>query len=118
MVGFQCGPDVVVGPGTDAVLAIDTPPFQPPAPCIRCGWCADYCPARLNIAALNDAFELGEIDRAERLGAPACVGCGVCTYVCPARLPLTQRVKEINRTIFAGGKGRGPAAEDNEARTA
>ena len=118
MVGFQCGPDVVVGPGTGAVLAIDMPPFQAPAPCIRCGWCADHCPARLNVAALNDAFELGEIDRAERLGAPACVGCGVCTYVCPARLPLTQRVKEINRTIFAGRKGRRPPAEDQEARTA
>jgi len=95
MVGFGCEADLVVTAATDAVLAIDPPPFQAPAPCIRCGWCTDHCPARLNIAALNDVFELGEIDHPSRLDAQACVECGVCSYVCPARLPLTQRVKRI-----------------------
>lgn len=48
---------------------------------------------------LNDMYELGDIEQADRLGALACVGCGVCSYVCPARLPLTDRVRRLGRTI-------------------
>ena len=92
-------PGAVVSPATDAVLAIDSPAPPPPGPCIRCGWCTDHCPARLNVAALNDAYELGRIAQAARAGASACVDCGVCSYVCPARLPLSQRVRQLKRSI-------------------
>jgi electron transport complex protein RnfC len=67
---------------------------------VRCGWCTDHCPARLNVAALNDAFELGDIAFADRAGALACVECGLCSYVCPARLPLSQRVRRLKRNLF------------------
>jgi len=99
MVGIRCSPESVVGPSTDAVLALGASAAAPPSPCIRCSWCTDHCPARLNVALLNDAFELGRIDRARKLIAPACVECGVCTYVCPARLPLSQRVRQLKRAI-------------------
>jgi electron transport complex protein RnfC len=89
---------VVVGPATTALLALDgAANHGPPSPCIRCGWCTDHCPARLNVAALNDDYELALVDRARRTGVAACVDCGVCTYVCPARLPLTQRVRQLKR---------------------
>ncbi|MCK4602606.1 MAG: 4Fe-4S dicluster domain-containing protein, partial [Phycisphaerae bacterium] len=99
MVGLRCRRDAVVSPSTNAVLAIEASEAAPPTPCIRCGWCTDHCPARLNVAALNDAFELAILDRARRAGALACVECGVCTYVCPARLPLSQRLKQLKRAI-------------------
>jgi len=99
MTGVRCPPAGVVGPATDAVLALEATVPASPSPCIRCSWCTDYCPARLNVAALNDAFELGDINRADRLVATACVECGVCTYVCPARLPLSQRVKRLKRAL-------------------
>ena len=99
MTGLPCGDRMVVGPATDAVLAIDTAEAVSPGPCIRCGWCTDHCPTRLNVALLNDAFELGQVDRAERLGVAACIGCGVCSYVCPARLPLTERMKRLRRGV-------------------
>lgn len=102
MVGLECTPGAVVTPATDALLAIEPAPFEPPGTCIRCGWCTDHCPARLNVAALNDAFELGMVDLARRDGARACVDCGVCSYVCPARLPLTSRVKQLKRTARYG----------------
>ena len=103
MSGRLCGGRAVVWHGTDAVLAID--PVEPviSAPCIRCGWCTDHCPARLNVSALNDFHELGQVRKARRIGALGCVGCGVCTYVCPARLPLAQRVKQLKRMIGMGG---------------
>jgi len=99
MSGIRCSPEAVVSPSTNAVLALAAPAPAPASACIRCSWCTDHCPARLNVALLNDAFELGRIDQARKLIAPACVECGVCTYVCPARLPLSQRVKQLKRAI-------------------
>lgn len=100
MTGLRLEPNVVVGPTTDAILSLNAPAPPPPGPCIRCGWCTDHCPARLNVAALNDLFEMGDVETAWRNGTLACVHCGVCTYVCPARLPLAQRVQELKRAIY------------------
>lgn len=99
MIGVRCRANAVVGPQTDALLAIDIRPPKTPTPCIRCGWCTDHCPARLNVALLNDYFELADSMTAARAGAVACVDCGICSYVCPARLPLSQRVKQLKRSI-------------------
>jgi len=111
MVGVRCTPRAVVSPATDAVLALAAAVPAPPGPCIRCCWCTDHCPARLNVAALNDAYELGRLDRARQLVAAACVECGVCTYVCPARLPLSQRVKQLKRALQGGRGLSAPARE-------
>jgi electron transport complex protein RnfC len=100
MVAIRCADDAVVGPATDAVLAIQTADTARRRPCIRCAWCWDHCPARLNVAALNDDFELNRIAHARRLDACACVECGICTYICPAKLPLAQRVKQLKRAIY------------------
>ncbi|MFP3938390.1 MAG: 4Fe-4S dicluster domain-containing protein, partial [Phycisphaerae bacterium] len=100
MMGRQCEPQVIVSPSTIALLAIRTTDnTAPPSPCIRCGWCTDHCPARLNVAALNDDYELALVDHARKMNVAACVDCGVCTYVCPARLPLSQRVRELKRAV-------------------
>jgi electron transport complex protein RnfC len=99
MIGMECEPNCVIGPATDAVLAIDADVPATPSPCIRCGWCTDHCPARLNVAALNDNFELGRIRRSQKALAMACVECGCCSYVCPARLPLSQRVRQLKQAI-------------------
>lgn len=101
MAGTVCDARAVVTPATNAVLSLEAARTPLPGPCLRCGWCTDHCPARLNVAALNDAFELSLVDRARLGGALACVECGVCSYICPARLPLTQRVKQLKRRIVA-----------------
>ena len=99
MIGLRCPAGAVVTQATDAVLALETSIPAVASPCIRCSWCTDHCPARLNVAGLNDAYELGSLDRARRLTAPACVECGLCTYICPARLPLAQRSKQLKRAL-------------------
>jgi electron transport complex protein RnfC len=101
MAGTLCDGRAVVTPATGAVLSLEAAQMPLPGPCIRCGWCTDHCPARLNVAMLNDAFELSLVDRAASGGALACVECGVCSYICPAKLPLTQRVKQLKRQIVA-----------------
>jgi len=99
MTGRRAAAGAVVGPTADALLVLGRADAAPPTPCIRCGWCGERCPARLNVAALNDDFELGRAARAERRGVLACVGCGICTYICPARLPLAQRTAALKRAI-------------------
>jgi len=99
MVALPCTPNTVVTPATDAVLALAVAEPARPTPCIRCGWCSDHCPARLNVAELNDAFELVDLPAAHRADALACMGCGICSYVCPARLPLTERAQALRRAL-------------------
>jgi len=102
MVGLRCPAGAAVGATTDAVLAVAEAPASSSTPCIRCGWCTDLCPSRLNVAALNDDFELSLLDHARRSGTVACIECGICSYVCPARLPLTRRVQELKKAIARG----------------
>ena len=90
----------VAGSGTPAVLGLHVSTSLEPTVCIRCGWCVENCPARLNVAELNDDFELGRVERAERRGVIACVACGVCSYVCPARLPLARRMGLLSQAII------------------
>ncbi len=113
MVGLPCAPGAVVTAATDSLVAMASARPPIPSPCIRCSWCTDHCPARLNVAALNDAFELGLMDRAMHLGAAACIECGVCSYICPSCLPLSQRVRRLKRTIV---RGRASAAADGHAQ--
>jgi electron transport complex protein RnfC len=111
MVGLRCSPQSVVTPGTEAVLALEPAPIRLATACVRCGWCTDHCPARLNVAALNDASELGLTDRARRLGAVACIECGVCSYICPSCLPLSQRVKRLKRVLLRPHRHDEPTSE-------
>ena len=99
MVGLPIAAEAVTGPACDGLVALKAAPARSPTPCIRCSWCNENCPARLNVAGLNDDFELSRVDRAARRGATACVNCGICSYLCPARLPLTQRVAALKQAI-------------------
>ena len=99
MTGRQVIAGAVTGPSANALLAMEGEQQMTPTPCIRCGWCSDNCPAMLNVAALNDDFELGRTAAARRHGAMACIECAICSYVCPARLPLMRRVGLLKQAI-------------------
>ncbi len=112
MIGRLASPRSVVGPGTNAVLALDPTPPAVSTQCVRCGWCRDHCPTRLNVAVLNDLYELNHIEPADNLGVLSCLGCGVCSYICPARLPLTERMRQLKRALHALPDRNQAAAED------
>ncbi|MDF1643541.1 MAG: electron transport complex subunit RsxC [Pseudomonadales bacterium] len=66
-------------------------PEQPPAmPCIRCGACAEACPASLLPQQLLWFSMGGELDKAEQYNVADCIECGACSYVCPSHIPLVQ----------------------------
>jgi electron transport complex protein RnfC len=60
-------------------------------PCIRCGDCADVCPAGLLPQQLHRAAQAGDSEGLARYGLEACIECGCCDYVCPSGIPLTAR---------------------------
>ncbi|KJK01927.1 electron transporter RnfC [Pseudomonas sp. 21] len=59
-------------------------------PCIRCGDCAQVCPASLLPQQLH-FFALGEDhDQLMAHNLFDCIECGACAYVCPSSIPLVQ----------------------------
>ncbi len=94
MMGFTLqDPDVPVIKTTNCILAPShaEAPRQPPAQaCIRCGMCAEACPASLLPQQL---FWYAQSQNYERLEAHSlfdCIECGACSYVCPSNIPLVQ----------------------------
>ncbi|MDF3196547.1 electron transport complex subunit RsxC [Pseudomonas sp. 1928-m] len=94
MMGFTL-PDfaVPVIKTTNCLLASTTaelPPPPPAMPCIRCGECADACPASLLPQQLH-FFAIGqEHEQLKAHNLFDCIECGACAYVCPSSIPLVQ----------------------------
>ena len=61
-----------------------------PMPCIRCGACADVCPARLLPQQLYWYARDKNLEKAQAFDLFDCIECGCCAYVCPSNLPLVQ----------------------------
>ena len=65
----------------------DPPPAQP---CIRCGSCAEVCPAQLLPQQLLWFSQSKNHESLERHNLFDCIECGACSYVCPSNIPLVQ----------------------------
>jgi len=59
-------------------------------PCIRCGACANVCPARLQPQELLIAARARDFAALDALGLMECIECGCCDVVCPSHIPLTE----------------------------
>ncbi|SER66299.1 electron transport complex protein RnfC [Halopseudomonas bauzanensis] len=68
----------------------ELPPPPPALPCIRCGLCAEACPAELLPQQLH-WFAIGkDYEQLQRQNLFDCIECGACAYVCPSSIPLVQ----------------------------
>lgn len=68
----------------------ELPPPPPAMPCIRCGDCAEVCPANLLPQQLH-FYALGDdYDQLHAHNLFDCIECGACAYVCPSSIPLVQ----------------------------
>jgi electron transport complex protein RnfC len=68
----------------------DVAPASEPLPCIRCGDCADVCPASLLPQQLYWYSRSKEFDTARDYKLFDCIECGCCDYVCPSKIPLVS----------------------------
>jgi electron transport complex protein RnfC len=89
---------------TNCLLAgskAELPPPPPAQPCIRCGLCAEACPASLLPQQLH-FFALGkDYDQLKRQNLFDCIECGACSYVCPSSIPLVQYYRAAKSEIRA-----------------
>jgi len=67
--------------------------------CIRCGDCAEVCPASLQPQQLQWVVRSRELDVAERLHVMDCIECGCCDLVCPSHIPLTDHFRFAKQEI-------------------
>lgn len=111
----QCGRLVMGGPmmgftltdtsvpvikATNCILAgsrREFPPAPPAQACIRCGLCAEACPASLLPQQLFWYAQSQNLERLEAHNLFDCIECGACAYVCPSNIPLVQ--------YYRAGKG-------------
>ena len=78
---------------TNCILAPTTrelPLPEPAKPCIRCGHCAEACPASLLPQQLYWFARAKDQDQLAEHRLFDCIECGACAYVCPSQIPLVQ----------------------------
>ncbi|MGM3160662.1 electron transport complex subunit RsxC [Dickeya undicola] len=69
--------------------------------CIRCGKCADACPAGLLPQQLYWFSRGQEHEKARQHHLFDCIECGACAYVCPSNIPLVQYYRQEKAEIQA-----------------
>lgn len=93
MMGFALPHDKMpVIKSTNAILALgeDFNPNQDVQACIRCGKCAEVCPAQLLPQQLFWYARANSFDRIKEYNLFDCIECGCCSAVCPSQIPLVS----------------------------
>lgn len=78
---------------TNCILAPSREELAIPSPaqaCIRCGMCAEACPAELLPQQLYWYARAEDVDKLQAYNLFDCIECGACSYVCPSNIPLVQ----------------------------
>jgi electron transport complex protein RnfC len=91
---------------TNCLLVPGEDELPEPAPaqaCIRCGLCAEACPAQLLPQQLYWFARARDHERLEEHHLFDCIECGACSYVCPSHIPLVQ----YYRASKSGNQGAG-----------
>jgi H+/Na+-translocating ferredoxin:NAD+ oxidoreductase subunit C len=94
MMGFTVPDDTVpIVKTTNCLLAPSKAELPKPPPaqaCIRCGMCAEACPASLLPQQMFWFAQGKEFEKLEEHNLFDCIECGACSYVCPSNIPLVQ----------------------------
>jgi H+/Na+-translocating ferredoxin:NAD+ oxidoreductase subunit C len=104
MMGFTVpNPGVPIVKTTNCILApteqeLPTPP--PAQACIRCGMCAEACPASLLPQQMFWFAQGKEHEKLEQHNLFDCIECGACSWVCPSAIPLVQYYRASKAEIL------------------
>ena len=93
--------------------AEELPDPDPAQPCIRCGSCAEVCPAQLLPQQLFWFAQAEDHQNLQNHNLFDCIECGACSYVCPSNIPLVQyyraskgSIREADRERIASDRAR------------
>lgn len=87
---------------TNCIIATHEEDFPAPEKeqaCIRCGYCEQACPARLQPQFMVASVRMGELNRTRALGLADCIECGACSYVCPSSIPLAHYFRTAKEKV-------------------
>ena len=73
----------------------------PVLPCIRCGACAEACPASLLPQQLYWFARAKDFDQVQAHNVFDCIECGCCAYVCPSNIPLVHYYRFAKTEIWS-----------------
>ncbi len=95
-------PEIPVVKTTNCLLVpshAEMPEAPPAQPCIRCGMCAEVCPARLLPQQLYWYAQAQDSAKLLSHNLFDCIECGACSYTCPSALPLVQYYRAAKGAI-------------------
>jgi electron transport complex protein RnfC len=104
MMGYALNSDKLpVSKATNCILVTqqDDEKQSPAAACIRCGKCAEVCPARLLPQQLYWYTRARDLDRVQDFNLFNCIECGCCAHVCPSHIPLVQYYRFAKTEVWA-----------------
>lgn len=77
-------------------------------PCLRCGLCVEYCPAKIQPVQIMNGEKMKDLDSVTNARADKCITCGLCSFICPSKIEVTDWVGKAKTRIAnarkAGGK--------------
>ena len=119
MMGFALPSDEVpITKAANCILALtskEAPEPGPALPCIRCGKCAEACPARLLPQQMYWYARSKDLERVQDYNLFDCIECGCCDQVCPSHIPLVQYYRYAKTESWAREQEK-RAAEHARAR--
>jgi electron transport complex protein RnfC len=105
MMGFDLASDhIPITKGANCLLC--PVPEELPRPdaaqaCIRCGRCADVCPAHLLPQQLYWYSRAKDLEKTQDYNLFDCIECGCCSHVCPSHIPLVHYFRYAKHESWA-----------------
>lgn len=97
MMGKRADENLIVTPTLNCVLVLKEKKHDRLNICLRCGKCADVCPAGLCPVMIKD--NITDIDELRKLQPEKCVECGLCSYVCPSKINVREYIKDAKEKV-------------------